>query len=69
MPGCEPSRGSLSGLIFLANTFCKLERSDAEETYSDEQVLEATNFLKLSKARLFQALAMYQDIAADISVF
>jgi HD-like signal output (HDOD) protein len=69
MPGGEPSRGSLASLIFLANIFCKLERSDAEQMCSDQQIVEAMSFLKLTEARLSQTLAMYQDIAADISVF
>ncbi len=68
-PDLDPAPGSLSCVVFLANTFCKLEPSELEEKNAfDWKVLETLEALGLSQVAFRQTLKAYAHTKHDIEI-
>jgi HD-like signal output (HDOD) protein len=70
LPELEPEPRGPASVVFLADTFCKMDASEFEETkVFDDNVLEALKVLNMSEGALRKTLDVYRDIASDITVF
>jgi len=68
-PDIDPAPGSLSCIVSLANTFCRLEPSELEENIAfDWTVLETLEALGLSQIAFRQTLKAYAHTKHDIEI-
>ena len=69
-PELQPEPASLSGIVFLANIFCKMNASELEaETAFSDDVLDTLRVLGISQPNFRKILGLYSGIASDTTLF